>query len=85
MQCCRICGLNILLSHGRPDFDQVAVRIIEAYHLLSPAVGHQTVHIGDIRIQTLQLPDKAFYVLFLKIEFTGIIFRCDFFSQVCSS
>ena len=63
------------ILHRCPHFDQVPVRIIETYDLLPPTMRHETVHILDFRIITLQLFDKAFNIRFFKIQFAGIVLR----------
>ena len=65
------------ILHRRPHFDQVAVRIVETNNLLPPTMCHETVHILDFRIVTLQLFDKAFNIRFFKIKFGGIVLRND--------
>ena len=65
------------ISHRCPDFDQVAVRIIEPYNFLSPAVCHESVHILDIGVIAFQLLDKTVYIGFFKIELAGIVFGND--------
>ena len=45
---------------------------------------HHAVDIADIRVKPLQLLYKSLYVLFLKIQLTGIILRNDILSQELS-
>ena len=69
------------ILHRRSHFDQMTVRVIEAYDLLSPAVRLESVDILHFRVIPFQLFDKPFDVGFFKVELAGIVFRDDFFSE----
>ena len=69
------------ILHWRPHFDEISVRIIEAYDFLSLAVCHESVDILHIRIVSFKLFDEAFDITFLKIELAGIVLRNDFFTE----
>ena len=62
-------SLSILyfIAHWSSNFDKISIQIIETYNLLSPRVGHQSVYILNIRIKSLKLFYKFFYVSFLKV------------------
>ena len=55
--------------------------VIKSYHLLSPAVRHEAVHIPDFGIETFQLLNEFFYVRLFKIQLAGIVLRNDLASE----
>mgnify|MGYP006988843144 CR=1 FL=1 len=63
--------------HECSDLNEIAVEVEETNHALSPAVGHQPVHVLGFRVQTFQFFYKSLQVGLLKIEFTGIAFPDD--------
>ena len=68
-------------SHRRPDLDQVSIRIIESYNLLSPAMSHEPVYILNLRKIILKFVNKTLDIPFLKIKLRGIVLRNNFPSQ----
>ena len=73
--------MRFAILHRRPYFDQIPVRIIEAYDLLSPAVRHESVDVFHFRVIPFKLLDKTFDFGFFKVELAGIALRKDFLSE----
>ena len=61
--------------HRCTDFYEVAVRVIEPDHRLSPGVSHQPVDILHIRIDALEFFNESFHVALFEIWSFGEVRR----------
>ena len=65
----RSCGSRSPSPHRLPYLYQISIQIIEAYHLLSPAMRHQSIDIMSGRIKPFQFFRKCFHLIAYSVSF----------------
>ncbi len=64
----RSCGSRSPSPHRLPYLYQISIQIIEAYHLLSPAMRHQSIDIMSGRIKPFQFFRKCFHLIAYSVS-----------------
>ena len=64
----RSCGSSSPSPHRLPYLYQISIQIIEAYHLLSPAMRHQSIDIMSGRIKPFQFFYKCFHLIAYSVS-----------------
>lgn len=65
----RSCVSRSPSPHRLPYLYQISIQIIEAYHLLSPAMRHQSIDIMSGRIKPFQFFRKCFHLIAYSVSF----------------